>query len=109
MIAFSPSGNLNTFTAATSAPTGVQSTGSTQVATQQYKLSNTDAAVDCVVGWGATSDEAKANALVATLSPKCTWLMHGTVEVITASPGAYFSGVTGSSTAVVKVQAGYGN
>lgn len=109
MIAFTPNGNLNTFTAATSAPTSVQSLGASNVGTQQYKLTNTDAAVDCVVGWGQTDIEAKSNAAVATLSSKCTYLMHSTVEVITAPVGAYFSGITGSSTAVVKVQAGYGN
>ncbi len=106
MIPFNPTAPINSFTAATSAPTSVQSLPLSDVANQQYVLTNTDASIDATVGWGQTDAEAKANA-VAGNSQRQFWLVHGTQVVITAAPGAYFTGITGSSTAVIKVQAGY--
>ena len=109
MIAFSPSGPILSFTGATSAPTSVHAVSLTGVNVQQYMLSNTDSTIDCVVGWGATDSEAKLNADAGSNVSKCYYLMRGTQVAITASTGAFFSGITGSSTAVIKVQAGYGN
>ncbi len=108
MIAFTPSGNLASFTANSSAPTAVQSLGTTGVQTQQYKLDNTSSTVDAVVGWGASSDAAKAAAAAGADETNCMYLMRGTVQVVTAAPGTYFSGISASAV-VVKVQSGYGN
>lgn len=113
MIAFTPAGDIQSFTAATTAPTAVQSVGETQTQAQQYKLDNVSSTVDAVVGWGATAAEAQLNAGATGVpvagNSKCMYLLHSTVQVVTAQPGAYFSGSTTSSTAVIKVQAGYGN
>ncbi len=103
---FNPTAPIASFTAATSAPTSVRSTTSNEIGNQQYVLTNTDASIDATVGWGQTDAEAKANA-VAGNSQQQFWLVHGTQVVITAAPGAYFTGISVSSTAVVKVQAGY--
>ncbi len=108
MVAFTPQGNLASFTGATSAPTSVRSLGQTGVGNQQYMLTNTDAAIDCVVGWGQSDTEAKLNAAAGATVMNCYFLLHGTQVVITGPREAYFSGITGSSTAVVKVQAGNG-
>lgn len=109
MTAFNPSGPLVGFTAATSAPTSVQAISLTDEYAQQFMLTNTSGSIDCVVGWGQTDAEAKLNAAAGTTVANCTYLMRGTQVVITAAPAAYFSGITASSTAVVKVQAGIGN
>jgi hypothetical protein len=108
MIAFNPKGNLASFTGASSAPTSVQSLGPDSGSAQQYVLTNIDPAIDCVVGWGQSDAEAKLNAAGGS-AVKCYWLQHSSQVVITAAAGAYFSGITSSSTAVVKVQAGIGN
>ncbi len=106
MTPYNPTAPIGSFTAATSAPTSVQSLSSNEVGNQQYVLTNTDASIDATIGWGQTDAEAKANA-VAGNNQRQFWLVHGTQVVITAAPGAYFTGITGSSTAVIKVQAGY--
>lgn len=107
MIAFNPSGPIQSFTAAASAPTSVFATGTTQVGTQQYCITNTDTANDVVLGWGASDAEAKENA--ASINAKSYYLMHSTQVVVTASDDAYFTGIAVASTAVVKVQPGIGN
>lgn len=106
MFPFMPMGNLASFTGATSAPTSVQSLGPTQIAAQVYHLNNIDAAVDCVVGWGPNDAAAKLNAVAAAGVVNCYYLKANTDAYIVAGSDAYFSGITGSSTAIVKVQAG---
>ncbi len=113
MIAFTPAGPILPFTAATTAPTAVQAISLDGVGDQQYVLTNTDSAVDVFVGWGDSSDKAKAAATGAAAASavvsNCYYLMHSTQVVVTGPRAAYFSGKTASSTAVVQVQAGYGN
>ncbi len=111
MNAFRPIGPVMSFTGATSAPTSVQSVTKDGVqGAIQYVLTNTDGTNDCVVGWSTISDaDAKLKAVVASGFPDCYYLLRGTQIVITAPAGAYFTGITASSTAVVKVQAGAGN
>lgn len=110
MKAFLPQGPIESFTGATSAPTSVQPKGATigEVQEQQFVLTNTDGSNDCCVGWGKTDASAKLNAVAGT-SMMQYWLLHGTQVVVTAPVGSFFSGITGSSTAVIKVQAGLGN
>lgn len=106
MLPFTPMGNLASFTGATSAPTSVQSLGHTNISAQVYHLNNIDAAVDCVVGWGKNDTEAKLNAAAGTGVMNCYYLKANTDAYIVAGSDAYFSGITASSTAIVKVQAG---
>ena len=111
MIAFRPAGTLFSFTAATSAPTSVQAISLDGVQVQQVVLTNTDTTNDAVVGWGDSDAKAKA-AAAAPATPagvNCTYVLHASQIVVTVPANAYFSGITGSSTAVIKVQAGYGN
>jgi hypothetical protein len=108
MIAFQPKGNLASFTGATSAPTSVQSLGPDSGTAQQYVLTNTDTTNACVVGWGQSDTEAKLNAAAAAGVVRCYYLLANSQVVITSAPGAYFSGITSTSTAVVKVQVGIG-
>lgn len=110
MIAFTPSGAIQSFTGANTAPTAVQATSASGVGTQQYCLTNTDQSNDCVVAWGQTAAGAALNAVVASGSTNCYYLLARSQVVVTASDDAYFSGITPGSgvTAVIKVQPGYG-
>lgn len=109
MNAFQPKGNIASFTGATSAPTSVQSNGPDSQNAQQYILINTSTSIDCTVGWGQSDDEAKLNAAAGAAVVNCYFLMHGTQVCITGPVNAYFTGITASSTAVVKIQAGIVN
>ena len=108
MIAFTPSGPILTFTAATSAPTSVQATSRDGTATQQICLTNTDATNDAVIGWGASDAAAKLNAVVGA-NQRQYYLLHGTQVVITIGVGQYITGITAANTAAIKVQTGMGN
>lgn len=109
MIAFTPTGPLLSFTSASSAPTSVVLTSVDGVRDQQMMLTNIDAANNCVVGWGASDAEAKLNAAAPSYTNKCYYLLHSTQIVITVPAGSYITGIAVASTAVIKVQAGYGN
>ena len=109
MIAFRPAGPLLGFTAAASAPTSVQAISLDGVQQQQVVITNTDTTNDAVVGWGISDAVAKLNAAAAASVQNCTYVLHASQIVVTVPSNSYFSGITGSSTAVVKVQAGYGN
>lgn len=109
MIAFTTTGPLLGFTAATTAPTSVQAISLDNVNDQQIIVTNTDSTVDCVLGWADSDAKAKANASAAASTCNCYFLLHSTQIVITVPPGAYITGKTASSTAVIKVQAGFGN
>jgi hypothetical protein len=108
MFAFQPNGPIQSFTGATSAPTSVQAVTGNKTQNQQYVLTNTDSTNDCVIGWGQSDTEAKLNAASGTNVQNCYYLLARSQVVVTAASGAYFSGITASSTAVVKVQPGYG-
>lgn len=108
MFAFEPKGPLLSFTGATTAPTSVQAISLDGVQTQQYALTNTDQNNDCVIGWGMSDAAAKLNAAAGATTQKCYYLLARSQVVVTAQPGAYFSGITAASTAVIKVQSGIG-
>lgn len=110
MIAFTPTGKVMSFTADTSAPTPVQVLPKDGAADQQYILTNTDSSDDVCVGYGPTAAIATFNATEANTpqSGGVYFLLRSTQVAITAGPGAFFTGVS-SSTAIVKVQPGYGN
>lgn len=112
MIAFDPQGPLLTFTAASSAPTSQQATTPDNVMNQQVCLTNTSSSIDVIIGWGASDAQAKLAATApsgTSNASNCFYLLRGTQAVITTAPNAYFTGISVSSTAVVYVQAGYGN
>ena len=110
MIAFDTCGPLLSFTGANTAPTSVQAISNDGVQQMQVVVTNTDAANDCVIGWGASDAVAKANAVAAAASSNCYYLLARSQVVITTGTNMYFTGITPGSgvTAVVKVQSGYG-
>ncbi len=107
MIAFTPLGPIVSFTGATTAPTSVQAVSLNNMNVQTYCIENISATIDCVVGWGADDTTAKANAAAAATVSNCFYMPFGKQRFIIGPPNAYFSGITASSTAVIKVQAGY--
>lgn len=104
---FTPSGNTVTFTAAGTAPTPVQAVSSS-LGGNQYRILNAGS-VTAFLGYGTTASDASNNAVVVTSTQKAIPLLAGTDEVITFAPNAYFTGVTGSSTAVIYITPGDGN
>jgi len=104
--AFTKTGNTVTFTAATSAPTPVQC-ASTTLGGNQYRIINAGT-VTVFLGYGATSSDASNNAVAVTSSQTSFPLLPNTDEILTFIPNAYFTGVTGSSTAVIYITPGDG-
>lgn len=104
---FTPSGNTVTFTAAVTAPTPVQAV-STTLGGNQYRILNAGSVV-AFLGIGTTADAANTNAQVVTSSNNAIPLLAGTDEIITFVPNAYFTAVTGSSTAVIYITPGDGS
>ena len=109
MIAFTPTGPLLSFTSASSAPTSVQAISVDGVRDTQIMLTNIDSTNNCVVGWGSTDAEAKLNAAAPVSTNKCYYLLHSTQVVVTVPTDSYVTGIAVASTAVIKVQVGYGN
>jgi hypothetical protein len=104
---FTPSGNTVTFTAATTAPTPVQAISST-LGGNQYRVLNAGS-VTVFLGVGQTSAQATASATVVTSTANCIPILAGTDEILSFLPNAYFTGITGSSTAVVYITPGDGD
>jgi hypothetical protein len=104
---FTPSGNTVTFTAATSAPTPVQAV-STTLGGNQYRVLNAGS-VTAFLGVGSTSAQAAASATVVTTTANCIPILAGTDEILSFPPNAYFTAITGSSTAVVYITPGDGD
>lgn len=105
---FTPSGNTVTFTAViTTPPTPVQAV-STTLGGNQYRILNSGT-VTVFLGVGRDAAGATANAVVATSSQGCIPLLPGTDEILTFLPNAYFTGITGSSSAVVYITPGDGD
>lgn len=107
MNAFEVQGNTVTFTADATQPTGVQAPSSNDVRSPQVMLTNAGT-VDVFVGWGSTSDAAKANAILPTSTSRFGYyLLSKTQVVISAPPEAFFTGVSASA-AIVYVTPGAG-
>ncbi len=75
----------------------------------QVKFDNVSSTIDAVIGWGQTDLDAKKNAAAGADCAKCFYMLRGTVQVMTIPNGAYVTGISVSSTAVIKVQSGIGN
>ena len=108
MSAFCPTGPILGFTGATTAPTSVQAVTVNNAVDQQVCVTNISATIDCVIGWGQTDAAAKLNAAAGATVCNCFYLPFLKQVILSIPSGSYISGITGSSTAVIKVQAGYG-
>jgi len=107
MIAFEVQGKTVTFTGDATAPAGVQALSNNDVRSPQKMLTNAGT-VAVFVGWGETSDAAKANAILPTGTPRYGYyLLPSTQVVITAPPEAYFTGISASA-AIVYITPGKG-
>jgi Na+/phosphate symporter len=104
--AFTKTGNTVVFTAATSAPTPVQCL-STTLGGNQYRIINAGS-ITVFLGYGMTSADAANSAVIVTSSGSAFPLLAGTDEILTFIPNAYFTGITGSSTASVYITPGDG-
>jgi hypothetical protein len=105
-VAFLPLGPTVSFTTATpTAPTAVQApVKATETSCGQFRVVN-DGLVTVFLAIGATSAEAISNAnAVAT----CVPILAGGVEVLRFPAGAFFTGVSASSTSAVYVTPGQG-
>jgi len=108
MIPFQQMGKGVTFTGGTSAPTAVQCPTDNNVASQQYVLVNTGA-VSVFFAWGQSAARAEANAVIPTSTPAYGYcVLPATKETVSAPKNAYFTGITGSSTAICYVYPGTG-
>lgn len=108
MYRWSPNGPLLSLTAASTAPTSVQLVSNSNVQSNDVKIDNTSSTIDAVLGWGQSDAAAKLNCVPASGITNCVYIQHGTIQVISIPNGAYISGISVSSTAVIKVQTGIG-
>lgn len=99
--AFSKTGNTVAFTVGTSPATPVRAL-STTLGGNQYRIINSGAVV-VFLGYGDTSANATANAVVTTTTSGAYPLLPGTDEILTFMPNAYFTGVTAVTTSNVVV------
>jgi len=99
---FQPIGLTVNFTGATTAPTAVQPNPSNVVNTN-FRFVNSGI-VTVFLGTGTSSAIAVTAASVTTGIP----LVSGAVEVMSFPAGTFFTGITGSSTAVIYVTQGQG-
>ena len=106
-LAFSPLGLSKSFTAATTAPTSVQSvpTDTTRGA-YQYRVANSSTTTVVLLGVGASDAAAKTAA--ASLAAGAIPLLPGAIEVLSFPANSFFSGTVASGTAVVYVTPGEG-
>ncbi len=108
MTAFQPTGPLLSFTSASSAPSSVQIVTLDSAREGQCMVTNVDGTNDAVIGWGQSDTEAKLNAAAGTNVNKCVYILRNSSRIISIPAGSYVSGIAVASTAVIKVQAGYG-
>jgi hypothetical protein len=80
---------------------------STTLGGNQYRIINSGS-VTVFLGYGAASSDAANNAVVVTSTGPAYPLLPGTDEILSFVPNAYFTGITGSSTAAVYITPGDG-
>lgn len=103
---FSPLGLSKSFTAATTAPTSVQSVSATTTRpAYQYRIVNAGSEL-VLLGVGVSDAAAKTAA--ASLAAGAVPIRPGTVEIMSFPAGSYFSGVTAANTSVVYITPGEG-
>lgn len=106
---FQPDGAVVTITGTTAGgtPTALQVPSASGINCPAVYMRNLNATVDCMVGWGGSTQEAVANA-ASTVSP-CQnqfLLAAATDAIVAAKPEGFFAGVTSAITVSVKVQPG---
>jgi hypothetical protein len=74
----------------------------------QYRILNAGT-VTVFLGVGNTSAGATANATVVTNNAAAIPLLAGTDEILSFLPNAYFTGITGTSSAIVYITPGDGS
>ena len=107
-IAFELMGKTVAFTGATSAPTAVQCPADNNVPCSQYVLTNTGAVV-AYFAWGQNANMAAQRAVIPAAAGASGYgypVLPGTKEIVTAGVGAFFTAITGSSTALCLVSPG---
>lgn len=106
---FQQTGKSVTLTADTTAPTAVQCLADApNSGSQQYALTNIGS-VTVFVGCGPDATSASQNAVVPTSTPARSYPLLPNSQVVISGPvNAYFTGATGSGTAVVYVTPGTG-
>jgi hypothetical protein len=105
--AFTPQGLTISVTAAATAPTPTQCSG-TVLGAIQYRIINTGT-VPAYLGFGTTAAIATANAVKPTsTATNAIPLLPSTAEVLTFNANAYFTAVTDSGTAVIFITPGDG-
>ena len=95
---FTPTGNTVVFTAAATAPAGVQASGNT-IGPTQYLIQNSGN-VTVFMGYGSTNAIAYAGAATVTSTGNAIPLLGGTVQVLTLQPNLFFTGVATASAPV---------
>lgn len=105
--AFNQLGNTVTFTANTTAPTPVQAPTNTGLGSTQYEVMNAGL-VTVFLGVGTSASAATNNAVVVTTTDASYPLLPGTDKIITAPPGAYFTGITVTGNAAIYITPGEG-
>ena len=106
---FTPGGNTQSFTAATTAPSAVQLTpfsGGNPQSISQSRILNSGSVV-VMLGYGATATLAATNAGTTFPGPQIP-LLPGTDEIISIPPSSWVTGTSLSSTAVIYVTPGVG-
>lgn len=103
---FTPVGNTVVFTAAATAPAGIQCVSNTLGPTQ-YLIQNAGTAT-VFLGYGATNASAYASAVTVTSTGNAIPLLPSTVQVLTLQPNLFFTGVATNSGAVY-ITPGEGN
>lgn len=106
---FQIQGKTQTFTAAGTPPTPVQVLGDGSTSPMQYVITNVGA-VTAFIACEATSGEATASAGVPVGGTgKRVHVVQASNQVaVTCAPGAFFTGATSSSTAIIYVAPGEG-
>jgi hypothetical protein len=80
---------------------------STTLGGNQYRIINSGN-VTVFLGYGADAANATSNSVVITSTQGSYPLLAGTDEILTFMPNAYFSGITGSGSAVIYITPGDG-
>lgn len=104
---FNPEGQTVTITGTTTSPTALQVPSASGVNCPVVYMRNLNATVDCMVGWGGSTQEAVANAS-STVSPAQKQFLLGAAQdaIVAAQPEGFFAGITSAITVSIKVQPG---
>lgn len=109
--AFTITGNTCKLTAATSAPTPIQ-VSSVTLGGNQYRVTNSSTSVGCFLSFASSAATATTNCVIPTgdgvNSQRVVYIAPNTVEIISFVPNAYFTAITGSSTADLYIVPGDG-